>query len=187
RSRSSCASVPYLSLATFSRSYSRSARSMATRVSSIFCLIARTLPMPPFSASQRARRAWACSLRPATSCSSLLKRSLEGASVSLRRASLSISSCSSLRSTSSSSSALDQLVGLGMDVGAQACRRLVHQVDRLVGEEAVRDVAVRQRGRRDERAVLDAHAVVQLVALLQPAQDRDRVLDRRLVDQDRLE
>ena len=35
--------------------------------------------------------------------------------------------------------------------------------------------------------VLDAHAVVHLVALLQPAQDRDGVLDGRLVDEHRLE
>ena len=39
----------------------------------------------------------------------------------------------------------------------------------------------------DERRVADAHAVVRLVALLQPAQDRDRVLNRRLVDEDRRE
>ena len=66
-------------------------------------------------------------------------------------------------------------------------RRLVDQVDRLVGQEAVGDVAVRQHRRRHQRGVLDAHAVVHLVALAQPAQDRDGVLDRRLVDQHRLE
>ena len=41
--------------------------------------------------------------------------------------------------------------------------------------------------RGDERAVLDLHAVEHLEALAQPAQDRDRVLDRRLVDEHRLE
>ena len=40
---------------------------------------------------------------------------------------------------------------------------------------------------RDERCVLYAHAVMDLVALLEAAQDRDRVLDRRLADVDRLE
>ena len=64
---------------------------------------------------------------------------------------------------------------------------LVHQVDRLVGQEAVGDVAVGERRRGDERAVGDPHAVVQLVFLLEPAQDRDRVLDRRLADEHRLE
>ena len=59
-------------------------------------------------------------------------------------------------------------------------RGLVDEVDRLVGELAAGDVAVRQHRGRDERGVLDAHTVVDLVALLQAAQDRDRVLDRRL-------
>ena len=64
---------------------------------------------------------------------------------------------------------------------------LVDQVDRLVGEEAVGDVAVREHRGGDQRRVGDAHAVVGLVGLLEPAQDRDRVLDRRLADVDRLE
>ena len=61
------------------------------------------------------------------------------------------------------------------------------EVDRLVGQEAVADVAVRQRRRRDDRVVGDAHAVVRLVALLEAAQDRDGVLDARLADVHRLE
>ena len=65
--------------------------------------------------------------------------------------------------------------------------RLVDQVDRLVGQEAVGDVALRERGRGDDRRVLDAHAVVHLVALLQAAQDRDRVLHRGLAHRHRLE
>ena len=64
---------------------------------------------------------------------------------------------------------------------------LVDQVDGLVGQEAVGDVAVREHGGRDERGVLDAHAVVDLVALPQAAQDADRVLDGRLADEHRLE
>ena len=70
---------------------------------------------------------------------------------------------------------------------AQLGRRLVDEVDRLVGQEPVGDVAMRQDRGRDERRVLDAHAVVLLVALAQPAQDADRVLDGRLADDDRLE
>ena len=80
-----------------------------------------------------------------------------------------------------------ELLGLGIDLHAQARRGLVDEVDRLVGKEAIGDVAVRQGRRGDERRVLDAHAVVQLVFLLEAAQDRDRVLDRRLGDEDRLE
>ena len=85
--------------------------------------------------------------------------------------------------------ALD-LVDLGrhrVDLDAQLRRGLVDQVDRLVGQEAVGDVAMGQGRRGDDRRVLDAHAVVDLVALLEPAQDRDRVLDARLVHEDGLE
>ena len=55
----------------------------------------------------------------------------------------------------------------GVDLDLQPRRRLVDQVDRLVGQEAVGDVAVGQHRRRDDRVVSDAHAVVHLVALLQ--------------------
>ena len=61
------------------------------------------------------------------------------------------------------------LVQLGrhrVDLGAQPGRRLVDEVDGLVGQEAVGDVAVRQHRRRHQGGVLDAHAVVHLVALL---------------------
>ena len=65
---------------------------------------------------------------------------------------------------------------------------LVHQVDGLVGQEAVGDVAVREVGRGDQGRVLDLHALVMgLVARLQAAEDGDRVFDRRLADVDRLE
>ena len=64
-----------------------------------------------------------------------------------------------------------------VDLGADHGARLVDEVDRLVGQEAVGDVAVRQRRRGDQRGVLDPHAVVDLEALAQAAQDRDRVLD----------
>ena len=74
-----------------------------------------------------------------------------------------------------------------VDLHTQARRGLVDEVDRLVGQEAVGDVAVGEDGRGDERRVADLDAVVRLVALLQPTQDRDRVRDRGLADEDRLE
>ena len=83
-----------------------------------------------------------------------------------------------------------QLVNLGrhgIQLHAQPRGGLVNQVDGLVRQEAVGDVAMRERGRRDQGGVLDAHAVVHLVALLEPAQDRDGRLDARLGDQHRLE
>ena len=69
-----------------------------------------------------------------------------------------------------------------VDLDAQLAGRLVDEVDRLVGQEPVGQVAVRQDRRRHERRVLDAHAVVDLVALLEATQDADRVLDGRLAD-----
>ncbi len=74
-----------------------------------------------------------------------------------------------------------------VDLGAQLRRRLVHEVDGLVRQKAIRDVAVRQHRRRHQGRVLDRHLVVVLVALAQAAEDGDRVLDRRLIDHDRLE
>ena len=74
-----------------------------------------------------------------------------------------------------------------VDLHAQPRRRLVDEVDRLVRQEPLGDVAVRQGRRGDERRIGDPDAVVDLVALAQAAQDRDRLLDRRLVDEDLLE
>ena len=74
-------------------------------------------------------------------------------------------------------------VDLHLDLGGG----LVDQVDGLVGQEAVGDVAIGQHRRCDQRRVLDADAVVHLVALAQPAQDVDRVLHAGLAGEDRLE
>ena len=76
---------------------------------------------------------------------------------------------------------------LGVDLHFEPRCRLVHEVDRLVWQKTFGDVAVRERRRRDQRAVGDAHTVMCLVFVLEPAQDRDRVLDGRLADIDRLE
>ena len=79
-------------------------------------------------------------------------------------------------------------LGHAFQLHRQPAGGFVHQVDRLVGQEAVGDVAVRQLGRGDERRVLDLHALVmRFVARLEPAQDGDRVFDVRLADEDRLE
>ena len=79
------------------------------------------------------------------------------------------------------------LLGLGVDLHADARGRLVDQVDRLVRELAVGDVAVRERRRGDDRGIGDLHLVVDRVALLEAAQDRDRVLDRGLAHEHGLE
>src|SRR4051794_34159618 len=70
---------------------------------------------------------------------------------------------------------------------AQPGARLVDEVDRLVRQEAVVDVAVGHVGRCDERRVGDRHAVVSLVAVTQTLEDLDRVRERRLHHLDGLE
>ena len=72
---------------------------------------------------------------------------------------------------------------LRIDFHLDARRRFVDQIDRLVGQESIGDVAMRKLGRGDDRRIGDLDAVMQLVAFLQPAQDRDRRFDARLVDQ----
>ena len=82
---------------------------------------------------------------------------------------------------------LVHLLRLGVDLHLDACRGLVDQVDGLVGQEPVGDVAVRELGRGDDRRVGDLDTMMQLVLLLQTAQDGDGVLDRGLVHQYSLE
>ena len=82
---------------------------------------------------------------------------------------------------------LVELGGQRVDLGADHRARLVDQVDRLVGQETVGDVPVREDRGRHERAVLDLDAVVDLEALFEAPQDRDGVLDARGVDEHRLE
>ena len=77
--------------------------------------------------------------------------------------------------------------GKRIDLHAQRGRGFVDQVDGLVGQEAIGDIAMGKRGRGDDRGILDAHAVMHFVAVLEAAQDGDGVLDRRLRDQNGLE
>ena len=82
---------------------------------------------------------------------------------------------------------LIQLRGHRVDLHAQPRSRLVDEVDRLVGQEAVGDVAVREHRRRDQRRVLELHTVVNLVPLAETTQNADRHFDRRLADEHGLE
>src|SRR5581483_9823451 len=70
---------------------------------------------------------------------------------------------------------------------AQRSRRFVDQIDSFVGEEAIRNVAVRERGSRDYSGVLDAHSMMHFVTLLQPTQNRNGVFHVGLADEDDLE
>ena len=75
---------------------------------------------------------------------------------------------------------LVQLFGFAVHLHPQPAGGLVHEVNRLVGQETVGDVAVAQRRRSNQRRVSNPHAVVQLILLFDPAEDRDGVLHRRL-------
>ena len=72
-------------------------------------------------------------------------------------------------------------------VHARAGARLVDDVDGLVRQEAVLDVAVGQRDGGLERGVGVVHVVVLLVTILQAMDDGQRVGDAGLVDVHRLE
>ena len=70
---------------------------------------------------------------------------------------------------------------------AQTACGLIDQVDGLVGQKAVGDVAVGEVGGGHERAIGDVYAVEDLVLLLESTQDRDGVLDGRLAHHNGLE
>ena len=92
---------------------------------------------------------------------------------------------------------LAELGDLGVDVrelgvgsravDPHAAPGLVDEVDGLVGEETVREIAVGEVRRRDDRLVGETHGVVGFVAILETVEDLDGVGHRRLVDLDRLE
>ncbi len=70
---------------------------------------------------------------------------------------------------------LVQAGGLAVNLGAQVRGGLIDEVDGLIRQLAVRDVAGAKGGRGDHGAIGDAHAVVYLVALFEPAQDADGI------------
>ena len=74
-----------------------------------------------------------------------------------------------------------------VELHAQAACGLIDQVDGLVGQEAVGDIAIGEVGSCHERAIGDMHAVEDLVLLLQATQDRNGVLDGGLGDHNGLE
>ena len=77
--------------------------------------------------------------------------------------------------------------GKGVDLHAQTGGGFIDQVDRFVGQKAIRDIALRKHRSGNDGSVLDAHAVVHFVAFFQAAQNRDRIFHRRLADKHRLE
>ncbi len=70
---------------------------------------------------------------------------------------------------------------------ADAAGRFVDQVDRLIGQVPVGDVASGEVDGRLDGTIGDLDLVVLLVALADPHEDLDRLFDRRLIDHHRLE
>jgi len=137
---------------------------------SICAFSLRILAISAFSACQRALRALESSRSLANSFSICLRRSTECASVSF-------SSALAL-DFELQDAALDlvNFRGQRIDLHAQAGGGFIDQVDGLVWQEAIGDVAVRKSGGGQDGGVLDAHAVMNFVAVLEAAEDRDGVL-----------
>ena len=74
-----------------------------------------------------------------------------------------------------------------VELHAQAACGLVNQVDGLVGQEAIGDVAIGEVGGSHKRAIGDVHAMEDLVLLLEATQNGDGVLDGRLAHHNGLE
>ncbi len=70
---------------------------------------------------------------------------------------------------------------------AHARGRFVDQIDGLVGQEAVADVAVAELRRGHQRFVGDDDLVMRFVAVAQTLENLDGLVDRRLADHDGLE
>ena len=79
--------------------------------------------------------------------------------------------------------AVPQLIHLGghrIHFGLDESAGLIHQVNGLIGEETVGDVAVGKGSGGDEGGILNFNAVVHLVPLLQTTQNCNGILHRRL-------
>ena len=74
------------------------------------------------------------------------------------------------------------LDGHGANLQAQGGAGLIDQVDGLIGQEAVGNVALREQGGGENGGILDAHAVVDLKFLFETAQNGDGVFDSGLAD-----
>ena len=75
----------------------------------------------------------------------------------------------------------------GIDLCLDLRAGFIDQVDRLIRQEPVRYISVRQCRGGYQRTICDLHMMVDLITLLQPSQDRDRVFHGRLIHHYRLE
>src|SRR5690348_3085553 len=70
--------------------------------------------------------------------------------------------------------------GHGIEFHSQACGGFVYEVDGLVREKTIGNVAMREHRGSDNGGVLNANAVMDFVTLLETAENGDGILDRGL-------
>ena len=75
-----------------------------------------------------------------------------------------------------------QLRRHGIELRLDHCARFIHEVNGLIRKETVGKGC-----RRYKRGIGDLYAMINLITVLQSTKDRDRILDRRLIDHNRLE
>ena len=80
-----------------------------------------------------------------------------------------------------------KLVGITDVLHAHTGCRLIHEIDRLVRQTAIRDVALREAHRRTNGGILDARTVELLVFTAQTEENLFRVLLARLLHHNSLE
>ena len=79
------------------------------------------------------------------------------------------------------------ILGHRVHLQTKMCRSLIHQINRLVGQETRGNVAVRKLHSRDNSLVLDTHLVVVFISFLQASQDGDCILGCWLIHHHLLE
>ncbi len=75
----------------------------------------------------------------------------------------------------------------GIHLNVDRCGGFIHQINRFIRQEPIRDVPVRQPCRRYQGVIVNTHAMEDLKSFLQPAQDRDSLSNTGFLDQDPLE
>ena len=79
-----------------------------------------------------------------------------------------------------------QLLRSGIDFKADRGSRFINEIHGFVGKKPIGNVPARKLRRRDDGAVGDFDAVMKFVAVLQAVKDDDRLINRWLVNIDRL-
>ncbi len=80
-----------------------------------------------------------------------------------------------------------QLLGHRINLNPKLRCRLINEIDCFVRQEPIGNVTVAELGRSDNCSVGYPNTVMDLVTLLEAAQNRDGVFNTRLIHQDRLE